>query len=220
MKLPEEQFHRLLEWLDADPEQAGSLYLRIRDELVSYFRRRAAWVAAEELADATIDRVASKTDALFGSDYNAEDASKASDKLPYFKAVARFIYLEYLNSHRSKATGYSHEEIERYHARRNKTDIHESPSGERKSEHELRFECMEECLAQLTEINRRMITLYYQMNSLEGVEAQKERKASDARQELASALGIPLNTLRVRLHRVRGSLRECLFACLGKKNRE
>ncbi len=55
-ELQQDDFDRLLRWLDPDRERAGLLYEKIRWRLVAILAARGC-AAAEELADETIDRV-------------------------------------------------------------------------------------------------------------------------------------------------------------------
>ena len=55
--LKQEEFDRLLCWLDPDPERAGLTYEKIRWRLVAILASRGC-TSPEELADETIDRVA------------------------------------------------------------------------------------------------------------------------------------------------------------------
>jgi len=84
--LTEEAFVRLLEWLDQDPESAGKKYEIIRLRLIKIFTWRGCPMP-EELADATVDRVAGKLSGLVQT-YVGEPAR-------YFFNVADKIYLEY-----------------------------------------------------------------------------------------------------------------------------
>jgi DNA-directed RNA polymerase specialized sigma24 family protein len=79
-------FERFLCWLGPDPETAGLKYESIRSRLIMMFRARRC-VFAEDLADATFERVARKLNAL---------ANKfTGDPARYLYGVARKIYLEY-----------------------------------------------------------------------------------------------------------------------------
>ncbi len=66
-------------------------------------------------------------------------------------------------------------------------------------------QCLERCIERLPERSRRLVVGYYQ-------EQGQARFAH--RTDLASKLGIPLSTLRVQAHRIRGLLRECMVRCL------
>jgi DNA-directed RNA polymerase specialized sigma24 family protein len=68
--------------------------------------------------------------------------------------------------------------------------------------------CLDECLATLPEAARALL-LDYQVG--EGSERIDNRK------RLAERLGIPLNALRIRAHRLRARLEECIAGCTGRK---
>lgn len=84
--LTPEVFARLLEWLDPDREVAGQKYEAIRVRLIKIFHCRGCPIA-EDLADATFDRVASKLSDI-GETYVGAPAL-------YCYGVAGKIYLEY-----------------------------------------------------------------------------------------------------------------------------
>ncbi|MBA3322827.1 MAG: hypothetical protein H0T45_15455 [Pyrinomonadaceae bacterium] len=75
-------------------------------------------------------------------------------------------------------------------------------------EADARLECFETCLQQLTAENRELIMAYYQ---------DEKRTHIEQRKELATALGIPLNALRIRAHRIRAQLEECVRECLARQ---
>jgi DNA-directed RNA polymerase specialized sigma24 family protein len=71
---------------------------------------------------------------------------------------------------------------------------------------EPRFNCFDACLDSLSSDSRALIMDYY----------QAERRAKiELRQKLADKLGIPLNALRIRAHRIRNGLKKCLDECLS-----
>jgi DNA-directed RNA polymerase specialized sigma24 family protein len=67
-----------------------------------------------------------------------------------------------------------------------------------------RVECLEECLKALPEESRKSIERFYESRG-----AAKIR----GRQELAAELGLDVNALRVRMHRVRAKLEICVGEC-------
>lgn len=72
------------------------------------------------------------------------------------------------------------------------------------------LECFDECIGALPADSRKLILEYY----------QEERTAKiELRQELAAKLNIPMNALRLRAHRIRGSLESCVKGCLERKIR-
>ena len=75
-------------------------------------------------------------------------------------------------------------------------------------ESEKRLQCFDICLESLPEDKRTLIVAYY----------QDERRAKiDLRNQLAERLSIPLNALRIRVHRIRVSLEACVNQCVDLK---
>ncbi len=69
------------------------------------------------------------------------------------------------------------------------------------------YECLDGCMKTLPEENRQMVLRYY----------ENEKKAKiDERQAIADELGIGLNALRIRAHRIRLLLRKCVTACMDQ----
>ncbi len=65
--------------------------------------------------------------------------------------------------------------------------------------------CFDRCMDSLPPESRQLILDYY----------QEERRAKiELRQQLADRLHIPLNALRIRTHRIRITLEECIRTCL------
>ena len=85
--LKQEEFDRLLTWLDHDAERAGLTYEKIRWRLVAILASRGC-VCPEELADETIDRVARRV-------VDIQD-SYVGDKAIYFLGVMNNVHHEYL----------------------------------------------------------------------------------------------------------------------------
>lgn len=171
-------FDRLLSWLDQDRDRAGERYEQIRSRLIKVFEVRGCPVA-EDLADATMDRVSTKLPEIM-------NAYIGNPEL-YFYGVAQKIHLEYL---------------------RRKPPVQalalQRPSTE---ETEMQHECLEKCLGRLTPRNRRLVLQYYRE---QGHTKQETRKL------LARRLGIGANALRIRVHRIRETLAECLTDCLKR----
>lgn len=65
--------------------------------------------------------------------------------------------------------------------------------------------CLEKCIEKLTSVNRRVVRQYYQGEKTEKIAQRKK---------LAKRLGIALNALRIRAHRLRAKLQECVEFCL------
>ena len=65
-------------------------------------------------------------------------------------------------------------------------------------------------MANITETWRYLILEYYKAG-----EAERKR----IRKEMASELGISMNALRVRMFKIRRTLRECVASCVQEKGR-
>jgi DNA-directed RNA polymerase specialized sigma24 family protein len=67
--------------------------------------------------------------------------------------------------------------------------------------------CFQKCLKAIPAKNRKLIINYY----------QKERRAKiNNRRDLAGRLNVVPNTLRVRVHRIRVALNECIEKCMAE----
>jgi DNA-directed RNA polymerase specialized sigma24 family protein len=129
--LTREVFDQMLDWLDQDREGAGRRYEEIRSRLIKIFVCRGC-VAAEDLADEAINRVAGKVQQIAGT-YVGNPAF-------YFYGVADKIYLEYL--------------------RKMPAPLSIAPAGPTE-ETELRCRCLEQCIERLSPENRKLILMYY-----------------------------------------------------------
>lgn len=112
------------------------------------------------------------------------EASFTGDPRRYFYGVANKVHLEYLR-------------------RKSVPQLPISPESSEQIERE--YECLERCMEQLTADKRELVLQYYQ---------REKRAKIDHRRQLAQQLGIALNALRIRAHRLRASLQECLQNCL------
>lgn len=139
---------------------------------------------SEELADETFNRVMKRLPEMIHT-YVGEPAR-------YIVVVARNLHLEYVK------------EMERLEAlpEHDHTDLSVEPPDETK-EHE--FACLEQCLRQLSPHQRKLVIDYYQ---------ESRRAKIDHRKLMAEQLGIGLNALRIRAHRIRLGLEDCLKHCL------
>ena|ERR1044072_746437 len=69
------------------------------------------------------------------------------------------------------------------------------------------YECLDHCIETVPEKSRRLVLRYY----------ENEKKAKiDDRKILADELGIGVNALRIRAHRIRLLLRECVKKCMDQ----
>lgn len=74
-------------------------------------------------------------------------------------------------------------------------------------EYERKLQCMEECLANLDAKTRDWLTQYAQGDY---------RARTEKRKQMAKRMGVSLNILRIRVHRIREQLEQCVKKCLEK----
>ncbi len=184
--IPAESFHEILAWLNADPDIAASIYLQLREDLTNIF----IWNRCndpESLADETIDRVARKVHEL----------RKTFDGDPrlFFYGVARNLIRE--NPKKIK-TQVSLENI----------DLPAFVVSESQAEDaELLEECLHTCLEKLGSDKRELILDYYAKEKLAKIRH---------RTEMARRLGTSVETLRVRVYRIRATLEQCIERCRNR----
>jgi DNA-directed RNA polymerase specialized sigma24 family protein len=172
----------LLRYLDADRERAGERYETLRRGLVRFFECRGCTIP-EELADETLDRVARKL--LEGQQVHAESPGA------YAHGFAKNVLHEWWRKPRLNAVPSVH------HRLAGAPDTASDTADER------RKDGLDACLSALPEEDRALIVAYYA--DLDGA-----RVLIPARKELADRLGIGMNALRIRAHRIRVRLEECL----------
>jgi len=185
--LTQDAFETLLNWLDSDRDQAGRKYEEIRLRLIKIFTCRGC-LEAEDLADETINRVSLKAGGL-------SETYEGNPSL-YFYGVAQKVQLEYARKPRPIGA---------------ESDLNRFASNSRQSssyvpaDTEVDYQCLDECLEKLPPENRRLVLEYYQH--------EKQGKI-DHRKRLADELGIAVNALRIRAHRIRRLLQECVHRCV------
>jgi DNA-directed RNA polymerase specialized sigma24 family protein len=193
--ITQEAFDRLLAELHPDSERAGEQYEKIRQKLVKLFQWRGCAIA-EECADETLNRAAQKI---------CEGTTLwADDPYSYFHGVALNVLREYWRS--PEQTAETLEEMAPSRIR--SADPEELLLRETEHlEKERLLECLDQCLQKLPPESVHLITRYHQ-----GEEALDKVR----RKELAGALGIPLNALRIRAYRIRVEIEKCVENCLKR----
>lgn len=176
--LAQEDFDRLLTWLDDDREQAAQTYEKIRWRLITIFAARGC-ATPEDLADETIDRVARRVSEIT-KDYVGEPAR-------YFFGVANHVHHEFLK----------------------RPPIAPVPEefAVNETDKELIHECLEQCLRRLSDADRQMILLYY---------SEEKKAKADLHRTMAAEMGVTINTLRLRVLRLKEKLQPCVERCLAK----
>ena len=105
---------------------------------------------------------------------------------PYFYAVAHKVYLEHVKP---------------------RPHVLPPPPPRSTEEVEREHDCLEQCLERLQPRSRELIREFY----------QEEKQAKiEHRKRLAERLGMTPNTLRVKAHRIRLVLHECVRQCLSQ----
>ena len=174
--LTQELFDELLYWLNPDRERAGEEYEQLRHRLIKLFTCRNCQ-DAEDLADETINRVATKVPEI--------KATFVGTRAPYFFAVANKVHLEYLRTRGPKPP----------------------PPSPPPDDVEMEYSCLERCIEQQSPSNRRLVLEYYR---------GEKRAKIDHRRLLSEQYGIALNALRIRAHRIRNALQECVKQCINQ----
>jgi DNA-directed RNA polymerase specialized sigma24 family protein len=193
--LTPEGFDALLGQLDPNRDRAGLLYETIRRKLVRLFEWRGCG-SPEDLADETINRVARRL---------AEGVElRSSDPYGYFCGVAHLVYKEVLrrssreNRLLAEGGGWPAPSFD---------DGAEPSDG--------RLDGLRRCLEQLAPDQRDLVLRYYQGKNDPGKSPAGDNNIRN-RQTLAGEVGIPMNALRIRVHRIRRKLETCVHDRLGR----
>lgn len=187
--LTQTEFDKLLASLDTDRERAGAKYEFLRARLIKFFEWRNCQTP-EELTDTVFDRITKKIAA----------GEQIQNVTAYSATIAQFVFKEDCRSRarlfqsiedNSEAGGF----------------IAANGSPEPNETDDLRFDCLDKCLAEFSDDNRLLITAYYDTD---------ESTMIATRKRLAEASGISLNTLRIRVCRLKAKLEDCTKDCCRK----
>ncbi|HEV2802780.1 MAG TPA: hypothetical protein VGW12_20075 [Pyrinomonadaceae bacterium] len=186
--LPEAAFDSLLSWLDPERNEAWGKYKAIHQRLIKAFSRRG-YSNAEDMADETINRAAMKAREI--------NPTFIGDPELYCFGIAKKLMWDL---DRQQKLWVPLEELSDEFV--GKINLALSCQEE---EFDQRHECLSHCMQRLEQDERDLLLAYY----------QKEKQARIAhRKELAQQEGITLNALRIRIHRLRAYLKECVRQCL------
>lgn len=188
-------FARLLKLFHEDPAEAADQYEVMRIKLRSFFRWRGAG-DPDAMVDETMDRVL----------HRVSDGAIIHSPSSYFYSVARHL----LREEAEKNARLQHSLQNDPNLKLEHNPILDEAEKEEAVEAEQRLSCLKSCLRKLTASERDLILQYYKYG--------KEGK-SHRRKEVADTLGIPLNTLRIRVFRIRARLGTCVQTCLGTGRR-
>lgn len=185
-RLTPDDFDRLLQWLDSNPEQAALKYEKTRIRLITFFAAGDCGCEAERLADEAFDRVSQKLKAGQVSE------SHGRDKTFYFLGFAKNIRHEF------------HRQLKPAEITARVIDSNRNNNNE---ETEQEFECLDECMDELTKENRWLVIEYYHFEKSAKIEH---------RRKIANQLGIDVKALRLRIYRIREQLKPCIESCLDR----
>lgn len=141
----------------------------------------------EGLTDEVFDRVARKV-------HDVRPTYEGNPVL-YFRAVANNLIKENLKKIKT-------------HVSLQDVDLPEQEQTEIEGESADMDECLQSCLQKLNREKRELILAYY---------AKEKQAKIDHRSELAQSFGISVETLRVKVYRIRASLEQCIERCLQRK---
>ena len=143
--ISQDQFDRLLHWLDREREKAGIRYEFIRKRLIKTFVCRGSAVP-EELADQTINRVAQKLPEI--------QATFTGEPAHYFCGVAVNIFRESL--------------------RKAKTQAVVPPEPGPPDDDERDYACLEKCIGTLPPLERDLVVGYYEQEKHAKIDNRKK----------------------------------------------
>ena len=171
----------MLMCLSSDREEAIKKYGIIELKLLRFFEWRGC-DTPDSCTHDTFDRVMRRID----------EGQTITNIAGYFYKTAHLVLLESLR-----------EMKKRDELTENMTKV-APPDFEDDNEENPRLQCFDDCLAALTDENRKLIIRYY--------EEEKGEKIAH-RKKLAAEFNIPMNALRIRVHRIRKGLEKCVKDC-------
>ena len=179
-------FDKLLATLDAvDRDAAGAKYESLRVRLIKFFEWRNC-ETAEELTDTVFDRVIRKI----------TEGEQIQNVSAYAATVAQFVFKEDCRKRTRRTQSIEDtQEIE---------DLAETNKILSEETDDSQMNCLEKCLKEFPDENRRLIVAYYDTD---------ERTMIETRKRLADSLDVSLNVLRIRICRLKAKLEDCTKEC-------
>jgi DNA-directed RNA polymerase specialized sigma24 family protein len=146
----QQEFDKMLDWLDPDRDRAAEKFLEIRTRVTKILVRRQCY-AAEELWDETANRVC----------HRVKDIADGyvGDPTLYFYAVAKLVHLEWLHYEKWK---------------RDRVDDKPPAPPDPDEDVERIHDCLERCLQKLNADDHEMILKYYEKETRAKIEQRKE----------------------------------------------
>ncbi len=182
--LQETDVRQFLSLLDSNTERAGEMYVALRQRLEKFFEWRDR-ENTEELTDIVFDRVTKKI--IEGEEIQNAEA--------YCVSVAKFVLLE------NRREVLRIKELDENTAEPNPDP---DETDEERELSERRLKCLDECLEELPVEKRSLIVSYFDTD---------EDTMISTRKRLAETIGTNLNTLRIRVSRLKSKLETCTKEC-------
>lgn len=179
-------FDEFLRTLDSDRDQAAAKYICLRERLERFFEWRNC-TNPEDLTDIVFDRAAKK----IGEGEQIQNAEA------YCVSVAKFVLLE------NRRREFRESELDENTA----DEEPDSNSDEISETNDERFKCLDQCLAELPDEKRSILKAYFDTD---------EKTMISTRKNLAEKVGVNLNTLRIRISRLKSKLEICVKECCEK----
>ncbi len=184
--LSAKDFDIFLATLGQDRERAGEKYLALRERLERFFEWRNC-ENVEELTDIVFDRVVKK---IVGGE-------KIKNPEAYCVSVAKFVLLE------NRREVLKSSELDENSKEVNKSE----PDDEDDEIKDKRLKCLDKCLAEFPKDKREMLVGYFDTD---------EKTMISTRKSLAKKIGVNLNSLRIRVSRLKTKLEKCTKECCGE----
>lgn len=179
-----------LKTLDAESSGAAEKYLILRERLERFFEWRD-FENVEELTDIVFDRVVKKI----------AEGEKIENAEAFCISVAKFLLLE-----------KRREDLQKVELDENSREIVSGEIEKDSIEEELikskRFDCLDKCLAEFPPDKRKLLIGYFDTD---------EETLIPKRKKLAENLGVNLNSLRIRISRLKTKLENCTKKCCDEK---
>jgi DNA-directed RNA polymerase specialized sigma24 family protein len=187
-----EELEALLRFLDSDRDQAAGHYETVRTRLTRFFHWKGC-LEAEELVDDVFDRVARRL--ARGVEIHSADHAR------FFQGVARLVFYEYGRKQAKRPL---------------LLDTGKHPVI-RPAEPDWSRQALLSCLEELRPQDQALILEYYDLESVvrpeDGatvLEQSAEGARGSRRRRLAERYGLNVNSLRIRVHRIRSRLEGCV----------
>ncbi|MEW6737537.1 MAG: hypothetical protein AB1489_40015, partial [Acidobacteriota bacterium] len=189
----QEAFNALLNWLHTDRKHAWESYQNIRAGLLMFFECHGCQFY-EECTDDTIRRAAIKI--------STGTVVRPNNPYVYFHGIARNVLREYWKG-KERLVSPLDDLPANLHPINNPFEI--ESREEEKLALERNLKCLEKCLNALPQETRELLINYY---------ISEQEKRSEERNHIADQLGITLNALRIRIHRLSSRLEKCIKDCV------